>query len=139
MIRRPPRSTLFPYTTLFRSRRCAPRCRLESAVPFEIGTLLVLCTRGSFLPAALWDAHHLDTFLLAGLHIFLTKEAPIGTIQLWGVAEGFLVAFQGRFHLLIIARVSLQHYVLRDQPLGTFGEKNFMAELQWCLHLAALD
>src|SRR5215510_9825068 len=26
MIRRPPRSTLFPYTTLFRSRRC-PGCR----------------------------------------------------------------------------------------------------------------
>src|SRR2546422_7670414 len=24
MIRRPPRSTLFPYTTLFRSPRCAP-------------------------------------------------------------------------------------------------------------------
>src|SRR5260221_10573034 len=28
MIRRPPRSTLFPYTTLFRSARCLP---LESA------------------------------------------------------------------------------------------------------------
>src|SRR6266850_4030896 len=28
MIRRPPRSTLFPYTTLFRSRRCrGPGCR----------------------------------------------------------------------------------------------------------------
>src|SRR5215204_7032718 len=28
MIRRPPRSTLFPYTTLFRSRRrCSPRAR----------------------------------------------------------------------------------------------------------------
>src|SRR4051794_41613601 len=27
MIRRPPRSTLFPYTTLFRSRRPAPRRR----------------------------------------------------------------------------------------------------------------
>src|SRR5690242_21615799 len=26
MIRRPPRSTLFPYTTLFRSRRTATRC-----------------------------------------------------------------------------------------------------------------
>src|SRR2546430_6381402 len=25
MIRRPPRSTLFPYTTLFRSARCTPR------------------------------------------------------------------------------------------------------------------
>src|SRR5260221_7979715 len=27
MIRRPPRSTLFPYTTLFRSRSCVPRLR----------------------------------------------------------------------------------------------------------------
>src|SRR5436305_11101389 len=27
MIRRPPRSTLFPYTTLFRSRRCGERPR----------------------------------------------------------------------------------------------------------------
>src|SRR2546430_8285256 len=27
MIRRPPRSTLFPYTTLFRSRRAQPRAR----------------------------------------------------------------------------------------------------------------
>src|SRR5215207_11047185 len=26
MIRRPPRSTLFPYTTLFRSRGCGTRC-----------------------------------------------------------------------------------------------------------------
>src|SRR6266850_2579293 len=31
MIRRPPRSTLFPYTTLFRSRRTPPRAAEESA------------------------------------------------------------------------------------------------------------
>src|SRR5258708_11098245 len=34
MIRRPPRSTLFPYTTLFRSdpmRWCSPRSRVRSA------------------------------------------------------------------------------------------------------------
>src|SRR3712207_8103646 len=31
MIRRPPRSTLFPYTTLFRSRRCARRHRPRAA------------------------------------------------------------------------------------------------------------
>src|SRR3989442_8953360 len=30
MIRRPPRSTLFPYTTLFRSDRVSQRCRLVS-------------------------------------------------------------------------------------------------------------
>src|SRR5256885_12164403 len=35
MIRRPPRSTLFPYTTLFRSRcaRAAPRCALLGEGP----------------------------------------------------------------------------------------------------------
>src|SRR5690348_17657507 len=31
MIRRPPRSTLFPYTTLFRSARCAARIRRMDA------------------------------------------------------------------------------------------------------------
>src|SRR2546422_2016528 len=31
MIRRPPRSTLFPYTTLFRSRRPGHRHRLQAA------------------------------------------------------------------------------------------------------------
>src|SRR5215216_7795969 len=30
MIRRPPRSTLFPYTTLFRPRRAGPRARRRS-------------------------------------------------------------------------------------------------------------
>src|SRR2546427_6472604 len=30
MIRRPPRSTLFPYTTLFRSRRLAPRVQASN-------------------------------------------------------------------------------------------------------------
>src|SRR5256886_8868300 len=34
MIRRPPRSTLFPYTTLFRSHRLAPD--VERVVPAEL-------------------------------------------------------------------------------------------------------
>src|SRR5260221_3486606 len=34
MIRRPPRSTLFPYTTLFRSRSIpAPRCCISAGIP----------------------------------------------------------------------------------------------------------
>src|SRR3989449_10808629 len=40
MIRRPPRSTLFPYTTLFRSRRRRPRRRLHP-VPHRVGPLLL--------------------------------------------------------------------------------------------------
>src|SRR2546422_3956619 len=37
MIRRPPRSTLFPYTTLFRSRveRTRPECRCQRESPSE--------------------------------------------------------------------------------------------------------
>src|SRR5690349_24264254 len=35
MIRRPPRSTLFPYTTLFRSRRLCPKRRSDEAAPAE--------------------------------------------------------------------------------------------------------
>src|SRR3712207_8266108 len=38
MIRRPPRSTLFPYTTLFRSRREVPRS-VHIAVVDDDGTL----------------------------------------------------------------------------------------------------
>src|SRR2546425_7505981 len=37
MIRRPPRSTLFPYTTLFRSRRLGCRARLQGSADPELG------------------------------------------------------------------------------------------------------
>src|SRR2546427_2887887 len=35
MIRRPPRSTLFPYTTLFRSRRASENARLQHRATFS--------------------------------------------------------------------------------------------------------
>src|SRR2546421_2929443 len=38
MIRRPPRSTLFPYTTLFRSRRRGPASWKRPASPFPRST-----------------------------------------------------------------------------------------------------
>src|SRR2546425_12257735 len=38
MIRRPPRSTLFPYTTLFRSRRGATRLRSSCRLSFHPGS-----------------------------------------------------------------------------------------------------
>src|SRR5215208_7378215 len=37
MIRRPPRSTLFPYTTLFRSRAGSRSCRRRSTSPASSG------------------------------------------------------------------------------------------------------
>src|SRR2546427_3674508 len=48
MIRRPPRSTLFPYTTLFRSRRAAlPPIILSFSADGSRGTLLIRPTGSS--------------------------------------------------------------------------------------------
>src|SRR3712207_8738040 len=58
MIRRPPRSTLFPYTTLFRSRRTFPQ-RDESLVLYERLLCLSLGSsdlqRGNFLIKPKWN------------------------------------------------------------------------------------
>jgi len=39
----------------------------------------------------------------------------------------------------MVARIPLQHFILRNQPLGTFREKDFVAELHRGEHLAAFD
>src|SRR3712207_1186992 len=46
MIRRPPRSTLFPYTTLFRSSGmlCPNRCRAKTSLGFGHGTVVDMRT-----------------------------------------------------------------------------------------------
>src|SRR3712207_6846666 len=52
MIRRPPRSTLFPYTTLFRSRSSMPRTRLRtSGISSELPSDLLI-----FSPAVVIQA-----------------------------------------------------------------------------------
>src|SRR3989442_7645485 len=49
MIRRPPRSTLFPYTTLFRSsRRLLPRLGSARGASFPSSAVLCLCSRLGF-------------------------------------------------------------------------------------------
>src|SRR5256886_7930916 len=50
MIRRPPRSTLFPYTTLFRSRRPGPRRGAERAARRLAGSRAGSAVRGPRLP-----------------------------------------------------------------------------------------
>src|SRR5258708_21289522 len=47
MIRRPPRSTLFPYTTLFRSRllcvRPSDQYTVHGEVPLSVSGMLIVC------------------------------------------------------------------------------------------------
>src|SRR5258706_9981873 len=53
MIRRPPRSTLFPYTTLFRSRAPARCCRRRAGTPFLRHPSLSAHERGREAPRRL--------------------------------------------------------------------------------------
>src|SRR5258705_12594272 len=41
--------------------------------------------------------------------------------------------------MLFVDRISVQHFILRDQAARAFGEEDLVAELDWRLHLAALD
>src|SRR5256886_10816779 len=81
MIRRPPRSTLFPYTTLFRSHRLAPF------------TLVGATTRPGMLSAPLRERfgifHHLDFYSETELTRIVTRSASIlgATIAPPGAAE----------------------------------------------------
>src|SRR5258707_9924445 len=50
MIRRPPRSTLFPYTTLFRSREFFDRCHEELIGPEEFQAYVDSLLPGSAMP-----------------------------------------------------------------------------------------
>src|SRR2546427_6306105 len=57
MIRRPPRSTLFPYTTLFRSRTDAPRrARIFARSPAPSRARGCNLPRGSGTPPCSWGA-----------------------------------------------------------------------------------
>src|SRR3989441_2312955 len=55
MIRRPPRSTLFPYTTLFRSNagRLAEACRLYAELMLEDDVTVGMSLTGAMTPAGL--------------------------------------------------------------------------------------
>src|SRR5690349_23482194 len=60
MIRRPPRSTLFPYTTLFRSRRHDRAVGDADAVMLLVLVLQTAQDRDGVLDARLIDEHRLE-------------------------------------------------------------------------------
>src|SRR3712207_7468798 len=55
MIRRPPRSTLFPYTTLFRSREIEVEDTTVSAIKFKSGAFGTLEGTTSVIGSAEWE------------------------------------------------------------------------------------
>src|SRR3712207_7631287 len=64
MIRRPPRSTLFPYTTLFRSARCAGAGGLTVAGGVRVGGADALRGRAETRPGQAADGLRAEAALL---------------------------------------------------------------------------
>src|SRR3989449_10301531 len=92
MIRRPPRSTLFPYTTLFRSLQLAAQSRPREYVatrrhqhPVRVWNLLLGHSRGSgvALPA-IWGHGPADRRRLRAGH----RRKPLGDTRECGIVTG---------------------------------------------------
>jgi hypothetical protein len=92
-----------------------------------------------FLATALRNAHHFDAVVLARCQVLLAEDAAIRAVQFRDPAKGLHVAIEGRHHMGLVRRVSLQHLILRDQTLLAFGEEHLVTELDGCSHLAAFD
>src|SRR3712207_586131 len=111
MIRRPPRSTLFPYTTLFRSDRALERRRPG---PYQLQAAIAA------VHAAARRASETDWPQIAALYGELARVAPSPVVELnravavamaQGPAEGLVLvdAIRGleRHHLFHAARADL--------------------------------
>src|SRR3989454_11432102 len=114
MIRRPPRSTLFPYTTLFRSHFdqtqqakgyaaldsrqlfVGPRAYEQIAASQEVDAI-VIATPPYFHP------QHLDTVVAAGKHVYLEEPVAVDVpgakrvIEIGKRAQGKLSLASGGF------------------------------------------
>src|SRR3712207_5501456 len=97
MIRRPPRSTLFPYTTLFRSMTYL--IAVPTGIKFVnwIGTMW----RGqlTFETPMLWCVGFLVTFLLGGLTGVLLASPPLD----WHLNDSYFVV--AHFHYVVFGTV----------------------------------
>jgi hypothetical protein len=92
-----------------------------------------------FFPAALRDAHKLDTSFRAMFDIPFAEKSSIGTVNLGHITERFPVAFQRGFDVGVILGIPIEHLVLRDQAAGAFRDVDFMAEFHWLQDLASFD
>src|SRR2546430_6405248 len=119
MIRRPPRSTLFPYTTLFRSRRQALRsllaayCRLPSA----------FC----FLPSAYCRLPSAFCFLLSAFCLLLSCGPPR--------AERIVVGSKNFTEQAVLGELIAQHL---ESKTGLPVERRFYLAGSYICHQAVL-
>src|SRR3989440_11723555 len=102
MIRRPPRSTLFPYTTLFRSRTAAGGEVLVDGAP-----LLQLKRRSVALRLGLLPPDLEDAFVTTALETVLIGRHPHLALWQWETAEDERLAREA------LAAVDMRDFAVR--------------------------
>src|SRR3712207_8400424 len=95
MIRRPPRSTLFPYTTLFRSQIGQPVALLDAQVPgsgrvveLMVGLAALAVDAAEVEPRGLEVAQRLRVLLLRGQRGGVPGEVVVDELPQEGVPGG---------------------------------------------------
>src|SRR2546422_4713925 len=101
MIRRPPRSTLFPYTTLFRSHQDAVRRRLEGGVEQGERVVQVLLGALALRDVPVIDDDRPDRRVAQPVHPHRLEDAAIGAIVVnYRRSEEHTSELQSRLHLV---------------------------------------
>src|SRR5690242_12611918 len=106
MIPRPPRSTLFPYTTLFRSRRFARAAALRALLPADVTAYRLVHAEADGLPGLIVDRY--DRWVVAQFHTAGVErdratilEALTNAVQPEGILARDDVNARGRERLLV--------------------------------------
>src|SRR3712207_8707713 len=100
MIRRPPRSTLFPYTTLFRSQQAVGRFQAVGALDDDAGLVVDALDR----PAGLPGVEVVQDLLLPGL------EGADERLQLRARSEEHTSELQSRQYLVCRLLLEKKNY-----------------------------
>src|SRR2546426_11378253 len=107
MIRRPPRSTLFPYTTLFRSRGVVMyRLADDNAVTNPIANQPFI------------DAEYNRTFVAGQYFGYLRRNPDIAGFLFWlGQVNGAPLRDVTRQHAMVCSFITASEYQLRFGPI----------------------
>src|SRR2546426_11995537 len=123
MIRRPPRSTLFPYTTLFRSLRGTVLGFLVGLIPGPAATIASFVSYGVEQKVSKYR-HELGTGAIegvAGPEAANNAAAGGGMIPLLSLGLPFTPSTAVVLSGMLLMSVTAGPFLLRDRPHGVWG------------------
>src|SRR5260370_31754359 len=114
MIRRPPRSTLFPYTTLFRSENTGRHMTLRLTLTAAIATIAASIALHPLIASSAWFWEGVGAVIVVAAVASLTRLRPVpAAVCLVATALGLLLPI----NLVFPNRHSFGHLLPTQAPL----------------------